>query len=237
METILCPLGLQSGTIYSAMSVGSWKDWDEYLKGHVCKKEAHVVPAIRGFAPLVLPRSIQGISRVLSPKASGASLPGPVIINPKTFSLEPNLQTQEGLIIRMSKPFPYMNGHSISWKYDVTLISTSTRKEEVFSNVFSGLAELTKSGRCYTPEELEKRRKKLSKGTTELVRNRVTTKEAKEFLKTIRKADYSVIQQLNKSPAQISILALLLSSDVHHDALLKLLKETHVPTGIKNSSF
>ena len=42
---------------------------------------------------------------------------------------------------------------------------------------------------------------------------------------------------MNKSPAYISILALLLSSQVHLKALLKVLKETHVPTGIINSTF
>ena len=82
-----------------------------------------------------------------------------------------------------------------------------------------------------------KRRKEIGKSTTKLVRNRVTTEEAEKFLKTIRKANYSVIQQLNKSPTQIFILALLLSSEVHHETLLKVLKETHVPTGITDSSF
>ena len=67
----------------------------------------------------------------------------------------------------------------------MTLISTRIGKEEVCSNVSSGLSELTRSGRRYTSEELEKRRKKIGKGMAELVRNRVTTKEAKEFLKTI----------------------------------------------------
>ena len=67
--------------------------------------------------------------------------------------------------------------------------------------------------------------------------NRVTTEEAEEFFKTIQKADYSVIQQLNKSPTQISILALLLSIEVHHEALQKVLKETHLPTNIIDSSF
>ena len=46
-----------------------------------------------------------------------------------------------------------------------------------------------------------------------------------------------MIQQLNKSPAQISILPLLLSSEVHREALLKVLKETHIPTNITDSSF
>ena len=44
-----------------------------------------------------------------------------------------------------------------------------------------------------------KEKERVGKSIAELVRNRVTTKEAKEFLKTIQEADYSVIQQLNKS--------------------------------------
>ena len=67
--------------------------------------------------------------------------------------------------------------------------------------------------------------------------NRVTTEEGEEFLKIIRNSEYCVIQQLNKSPAQISILALLLSFDVHCEALLKVFKETCVPTGVTKSSF
>ena len=106
----------------------------------------------------------------------------------------PNMQTQEGVVIRMSKPFSYKDSHRVPWKYDVTLISTWTRKEEICSNVSSGLAWLTRSGRCYTPEELEKRKKEIGKSTTKPTKNKVTTEEAEEFLKTIRKADYSVIQ-------------------------------------------
>ncbi|KAL0001306.1 hypothetical protein SO802_015087, partial [Lithocarpus litseifolius] len=55
------------------------------------------------------------------------------------------------------------------------------------------LVGLTKSGRCYTPKELEKRRKEIGKNTAEPVRNRATTEESEEFLKTIRKAIYNVI--------------------------------------------
>ena len=42
---------------------------------------------------------------------------------------------------------------------------------------------------------------------------------------------------MNKSPTQISVLALLLSFEVHHEALLKVLKETHIPISITESSF
>ena len=76
----------------------------------------------------------------------------------------------------------------------MTSISTQTGKEEVCSNIFSSLERLTRNGRCYTLEELQKRRKDIGKSIAKPVRNRITTKEAEEFLKTIQKSDYSVIQ-------------------------------------------
>ena len=77
----------------------------------------------------------------------------------------------------------------------MSLISTRTGKDEVCSNISSGLYGLSRSGRCYTLEELEKGRKEIDKSTVKSVRNRVTTEEAEEFLKIIRNLKYSVIQQ------------------------------------------
>ena len=153
-----------------------------------------IVPTIRGFDPFILPKSALGISQVSSSKALEAMLPCLVVINLKKFSIALDLQTQEGVIICMLKPFPYEDSHHVPWKYDVSFIYTRTGKEEVCSNISSGLSRLTRSGCCYTPEELEKRRKEVSKGTAEPIRNRVTTKEAEEFLKVIRNSEYSVIQ-------------------------------------------
>ena len=76
----------------------------------------------------------------------------------------------------------------------MTSISTQTGKEEVCSNISLSLERLTRNGRCYTLEELQKRRKDIGKSIAKPVRNRITTKEAEEFLKTIQKYDYSVIQ-------------------------------------------
>ena len=101
----------------------------------------------------------------------------------------------------MPKPFPYKDSHRVPWKYNVTLISTRTGEKEACSNISSSLAKLTRSGWFYTLEELEKRMKEIGKSTVEQVKNRVTTEEAEEFLKTIPKADYRVILQLNKSSA------------------------------------
>ena len=107
-----------------------------------------------------------------------------MVINPKTFSIAPNLQTQEGVIIHMPKPFLYEDSHRVPWKYNVSLIFNRIGKEEVCSNISSGLSGLIRSDRCYIPEELEKRRKEVAKGIAEPVKNKVTTVEVEEFLKS-----------------------------------------------------
>lgn len=62
-------------------------------------------------------------------------------------------------------------------------------------------------------------------------KKRVGEDEAAEFIKTLKRSEYSVVEQLKKQPAQISILSLLLSSEAHRDALLKILNESQVPEG------
>ncbi|XP_017632545.1 uncharacterized protein LOC108475045 [Gossypium arboreum] len=60
----------------------------------------------------------------------------------------------------------------------------------------------------------------------------VNEEEAKEFLKFLKHSEYSVVEQLRKQPARISVLALLLSSLVHRSALMKVLNETYVVNDI-----
>ena len=51
-----------------------------------------------------------------------------------------------------------------------------------------------------------------------------TQKEMDEILKIIRKSDYDVVEQLGQTPSKISMLALLLCSEAHAKALIKILK-------------
>ncbi|XP_012477638.1 uncharacterized protein LOC105793260 [Gossypium raimondii] len=60
----------------------------------------------------------------------------------------------------------------------------------------------------------------------------VTESEAREFLKFLKHSEYSVIEQLRKQPTRISVLTLLLSSEVHRNALMKVLNETYVANDI-----
>ena len=60
----------------------------------------------------------------------------------------------------------------------------------------------------------------------------VTEGEAEEFLRNMKLSDYSVVEQLRKTPAQISLLSLLIHSDEHRKAVMKILNEAHVPSKV-----
>ena len=56
-----------------------------------------------------------------------------------------------------------------------------------------------------------------------------STQDMEEILKIIRKSDYQIVEQLRQTPSMISMMYLLLCSDAHAQALIKFLKNAHVP--------
>ena len=64
------------------------------------------------------------------------------------------------------------------------------------------------------------------------IKSPVTEGEAEEFLRKMKLSDYSVVEQLRKTPAQISLLSLLIHSDEHRKAIMKILNEEHVPSKV-----
>ncbi|XVF56240.1 hypothetical protein PTKIN_Ptkin06aG0102900 [Pterospermum kingtungense] len=56
----------------------------------------------------------------------------------------------------------------------------------------------------------------------------VTEEKAKEFLKYLQHSEYRIVDQLNRLPARISILQLLLNSEPHRKALDKVLSQAYV---------
>ena len=57
----------------------------------------------------------------------------------------------------------------------------------------------------------------------------VTEKKMEEFLKFIKHSENSIVEQLHKIPAKISLLALMMNSEPHREAMLKVLKQAYVP--------
>ena len=103
--------------------------------------------------------------------------------------------------------------------------------ESVVKNI-SGIGGITRSGRIFTPPNLvkdgvgnsesvnTKKAKELLKGKTIQTdedirkddRKEVYDEEACEFLKFIQQSEYKVVEQLNRLPARISLLELLMHS-------------------------
>ena len=104
-----------------------------------------------------------------------------------------------------------------------------------------GTSRLTYSDRCYAPGLSGVKEKEegtdqsdvevivLKKKGKELLNEPITKTKANEFLKFIKHNEYSIVEQLHKLPAKISLVALMLHSEPHREAMLKVLKQAYVP--------
>ncbi|XP_031375657.1 uncharacterized protein LOC116190138 [Punica granatum] len=94
---------------------------------------------------------------------------------------------------------------------------------------------VTRSGRVYENPEVANKGKApaatlgIAPEATPIPQKKVTEEEAEAFMKIIKASEYKVVEQMGKSPAHISLLALLLSSEPHREALLKVLTAAQVP--------
>ncbi|XP_075077306.1 uncharacterized protein LOC142164041 [Nicotiana tabacum] len=113
----------------------------------------------------------------------------------------------EPVVIRPVAQLLVTNTKAISWNYNKTVM---TYKGKEIVEEIGEIGGLTRSGRCYSPEEL--RKAKQARESHLLVKEPVAEKEAEEFLKKMKLQDYSITDQLRKTPAQISLLSLLLHS-------------------------
>ncbi|WMV49683.1 hypothetical protein MTR67_043068, partial [Solanum verrucosum] len=89
-------------------------------------------------------------------------------------------------------------------------------------------SRITRFGRCYMLEELAKLRQ--NKESNVPPKRVVTEAEVEDFLRKFKASEYSVVDHLKKTNAQIPILSLLLTSEVHRNALLQILSGAYVPS-------
>uniref|UniRef100_A0A1S4ACX2 Uncharacterized protein n=1 Tax=Nicotiana tabacum TaxID=4097 RepID=A0A1S4ACX2_TOBAC len=129
----------------------------------------------------------------------------------------------ELVMIRHVAQLLVTNTKAIPWNYNKTVM---TYKGKEIVEETSEMGGLTRSGRCYSPEEL--RKAKQARESHLPVKEPITEKEAEEFLKKMKLRDYSIIDQLRKTPAQISLLSLLLHSEEHRRVLVKTLNGAYV---------
>ncbi|XP_052732430.1 uncharacterized protein LOC128196229 [Vigna angularis] len=148
------------------------------------------------------------------------------------------------------------NEKAVPWRYGTHASGETQSVDPVVKNI-SGIGGITRSGLIFTSPELARERvndkeatmaakaKEFLKGkgaqTEEIPdkeeRREVSEEEACEFLKFIQQSEYKVVEQLNRMPARISLLDLLMHSASHRKLLMKILSEAHVEQGISLNKF
>nr|XP_012466212.1 unnamed protein product [Gossypium raimondii] len=165
----------------------------------------------------------------------------PVVIIAKPMSREYGIQIAPKVIIQKPVSFPYKDSKKVPWNYDCNV--TMPGEESLVNASGEDEGFYTRSGKCYDPANARVESGKgkalaveLGKSKADKIETRVnqpvTENEAKEFLKFLKHSEYSVVEQLHKQPARISVLELLLSSEVHRNTLVKVLNETYVASNI-----
>ncbi|XP_071933874.1 uncharacterized protein [Coffea arabica] len=120
----------------------------------------------------------------------------------------------EPVIIEFPKQEPVLSLQQVPWNYNeptVQIGEKSIAKEEV--------SVVTRSGKIVSPFEATIPIQ--ANNSEPPAKPTITEKKALDFLKRLQRSEYNVIEKLSKSPAQISMLDLLFSSDVHRDALIE----------------
>uniref|UniRef100_A0A2N9FEI0 RNA-directed DNA polymerase n=1 Tax=Fagus sylvatica TaxID=28930 RepID=A0A2N9FEI0_FAGSY len=135
-----------------------------------------------------------------------------VVLQTASVSAVQSSEKVPSVVIQVPQPFPYQDSKRIPWNYGMKVISTRESKpktkEEVVGNLTSGLGGITRSGRCYTPEELEKRKERSGKGSGGSHKNESNRGRGRRF-----------------------------PPNHQEKALLKVLNEAYVPEDITGPSF
>ena len=82
---------------------------------------------------------------------------------------------------------------------------------------------MTRSGRCYTLEELD-----LGGQNKDESKRTISKGEAEEFLRRMQSKYYSIVKHFEKTPAQIFVWALLMSSQSNRKSLMKAIDDKYV---------
>ncbi|XP_071909679.1 uncharacterized protein [Coffea arabica] len=150
----------------------------------------------------------------------------PFILEMIPFECEPS----ELVVLELPEQTPVLNLQEVPWNYSEPTLLIGERKvpkKEVDA--------ITRSGRIIGEPAVDES-SKAKEGATP-TKPIVTDEEAFNFLKMLKKSEYKVVEQLDKMPAQISMLNLLLTSELHREALVKVLTEAQVPKNIPIDKF
>ncbi|XP_028236802.1 uncharacterized protein LOC114416132 [Glycine soja] len=131
--------------------------------------------------------------------------------------------------IEKPTPLPYKSNKAVPWRYtaqgpdgrkDASVVHVKDDLSSAKVTNISSTSSMTRSGWIFTAPEPP-------------VRSKDPKGKAKVGIEESNKQnEFKVIEQLNKTPARISLLGLLMNSEPHRALLVKILNETHVAQDI-----
>ncbi|XP_052483018.1 uncharacterized protein LOC128036165 [Gossypium raimondii] len=167
----------------------------------------------------------------------------PVVIISRPKNSEARACITPKIIIQKPGTFSYKDSKKVPWNYECNTTIPGKETSTCTAKGDQGMGSHTRSGKRYdliSPQTeptkgkalTEEQKKEKAVEPELLINEPIKEEEAKEFLKFLRHSEYSVVEQLHKQPAHISVLALHLSSEIHRSALMKVLNETYVANDI-----
>ncbi|XP_052481390.1 uncharacterized protein LOC105762027 [Gossypium raimondii] len=159
----------------------------------------------------------------------------PVVVISCPKGNETRAQATPKVVIQKPLNFLYKDSKMVPWNYgcNVTILGKEAEESQEIGSYTRNRKRYDTQAESSREENWKKeQRKGKAAGVEPLVNEPIKEEEAKEFLKFLKHSEYSVVEQLHKQPARISVLALLLSSEIHRNALLKVLNETYVADDI-----
>ena len=108
------------------------------------------------------------------------------------------------------------------------------RSKDPKGKVKADMGESDKAGMTLDDEVLVG---KIAEEGNDFRKKGISAEEAIEFPRIIRQSEFKVIEQLNKTPARISLLGLLMNSEPYRALLVKILNEAHVAQDISVEGF
>ncbi|XP_070056936.1 uncharacterized protein [Nicotiana tomentosiformis] len=129
----------------------------------------------------------------------------------------------ELVVISRAPQSPMRDPTAVPWNYS-KIVVTYKGKE-----IIGEVNEMNQPRKYHNPEE--QKMLKLSKDKRFPPKKPVSSEEAEEFFRKMKTSKYTIIDQLRKTPSQVSLLSLFISSNEHQKVLLKTLNEAYVLVG------
>ncbi|GAU10334.1 hypothetical protein TSUD_421710, partial [Trifolium subterraneum] len=146
------------------------------------------------------------------------------------------------LVICLPGPMPYTSLRAVPYRYDATMLQNGMETPIpplISVDNIADNSKILRSGRILprvvqgkTGGPVEKTQIPDSSGTGERV-----YEDSDEILKMIKRSEYKIVDQLLQTPSKISILSLLMNSDAHRDALMKVLDQAYVDHDVTLGQF